>query len=173
MEAKGKYEIEALEYISKLSDGGMRDAITLMDKCLAYSKELTLENVVTALGTVDYEVMTSLTDAIVGYNTEETIAVIEKLYLSGKDLKQFIRQYVNFLLDVNKWTINVPNDYLNIPMTDAMKKWLESLSSNNLDLILDLLSIIVKLNSSIKYSQSVKADVEAELLLFIASYGKE
>ena len=53
METKGKYEIEALEYIAKLADGGCRDAITMLDKCLAYSKDLTLDNVVKALGTTD------------------------------------------------------------------------------------------------------------------------
>ena len=37
---------EAIEYIAKIADGGMRDAISLMDKCLSFSNELTLENVV-------------------------------------------------------------------------------------------------------------------------------
>ena len=39
--------VEAVEYIAKIADGGMRDAITLLDKCLAFSKDLTLENVLT------------------------------------------------------------------------------------------------------------------------------
>ena len=55
-----KYDIEALEYLSKLSDGGMRDAITMMDKCLSFSSTLSLENVVKALGVADYETMIDL-----------------------------------------------------------------------------------------------------------------
>ena len=65
METKGKYEIEALEYIAKLADGGCRDAITMLDKCLAYPKDLTLENVVKALGTTDYDTMFKLTDYLI------------------------------------------------------------------------------------------------------------
>ena len=46
-------EMPALEYIAKLADGGMRDAITLLDKSLSYSTMLNLDNVVNALGTVN------------------------------------------------------------------------------------------------------------------------
>jgi len=50
-----KYDSDALEYIAKIADGGMRDAITLMDKALSYSLDLTLENVVKALGVTNYD----------------------------------------------------------------------------------------------------------------------
>ena len=44
-EERIEYDIASLEYIAKIADGGMRDAITLMDKCLSYSKELSVANV--------------------------------------------------------------------------------------------------------------------------------
>ena len=50
----------ALDYIAKIADGGMRDAITMMDKCLSFSSTLSLENVVKALGVADYETMIGL-----------------------------------------------------------------------------------------------------------------
>ena len=43
-----EWDKEALEYIIKIADGGMRDAITLLDKCLSYSGDITVENVVNA-----------------------------------------------------------------------------------------------------------------------------
>ena len=55
--------LNAVEYISKLADGGMRDAITLMDKCLSYSSELTVENIVKALGVADYDTMMEKVEA--------------------------------------------------------------------------------------------------------------
>ena len=90
---------EAISYIAKIADGGMRDAITLLDKCLAYSKELTVENVIQALGTVDYEVFFELTDEINNKRAGGVIKVIELVHAGGKDLKQFIKDYLSFLLD--------------------------------------------------------------------------
>ena len=40
------YTEDAISYLARISNGGMRDSITLTDKCLAYSKDLTLENVI-------------------------------------------------------------------------------------------------------------------------------
>lgn len=72
-------DTDALEYLAKLADGGMRDSITLLDKCLAYSKDITLENVIAALGTVDYDVMFELTDSLQYENTKKAmIAIVEE-----------------------------------------------------------------------------------------------
>lgn len=158
---------EALEYIAKIADGGMRDAITNLDKCIGYSTELTLENVVNALGVVDYDNMMSLTNAILHKEEKTVISIIENIHNAGKDLKTFIRQYINFLLDVNKYAIGVDDSYLSIPLTSEIIKWLNNLSDNDYDIILNLLDCIVKLNANIKYSQYVKADVEATIILFI------
>lgn len=162
-----KYDIDALEYISKLSDGGMRDAITLLDKCLAYSTDLTLENVVKALGTVDYSVMFSLTDAFrADIGDKALIEIIESIHSEGKDIKQFIKQYGHFLLDVQKYGIGCDWVYINIPRLAEYEKWLEKLTDSDFDMIEGLMKTVLKLNSDIKYSATAKLDVEAQLLLF-------
>lgn len=156
---------EPLEYIAKIAEGGMRDAITLMDKCLSFSEELTLENVVKALGTVDYEVMKDLTDAIITKTEKQVISIIEDVHASGKDIKQFITQYTKFLLDVQKYAIGCEG-YMQIPKTEDNMDWLEGMEEEDFDICIDLLQDVVKLNSSIKWSQTPKYDLEAVLLLF-------
>lgn len=169
METSGRYEREALEYLSKLSEGGMRDAITLMDKCLAYSSDLTLENVVKALGTTDYDTMFKLTDYLLQLNGEEStklaLQVIEDIYNAGKDLKQFVRQYVQFLLDLSKWGIGCDWKYLQLPRLGEYEKWLEDCDDAIFEDIDKWLSIFVNLNADIKWSQSVKYDIEVAVLL--------
>lgn len=156
---------EPLEYIAKIAEGGMRDAITLMDKCLSFSSELTLENVVKALGTVDYEVMKKLTDAIITKTEKQVISIVEGVHASGKDIKQFITQYTKFLLDVQKYAIGC-EEYMQIPKTEDNVDWLEGMEEEDFDICIDLLQDVVKLNSSIKWSQTPKYDLEAVLLLF-------
>lgn len=162
----------ALEYIAKIADGGMRDAITLMDKCLAYSKDLTLENVVKALGTTDYDTMFKLTDRLMFGETQQAIVIIEELYNNGKDLKQFVKQYIQFLLDLSKWGVGCDWKYLTIPKLKDYEDWLKDCDDDNFNTISFWLSVFVNLNSNIKWSQSVKYDIEAEILLSDKGFSK-
>lgn len=160
------YDTEAVEYIAKIADGGMRDAISLMDKCLSFSVELTLENVVKSLGTVDYEVMKAMTDAILDCKEKKAIQYIEDIHSQGKDIKQFVNQYVRFLLDVEKYAIGCDFKYMQLPALAENKKWLEGIPDDGLDHIFyKLLKPMIKLNSDIKWSQTPKYDLEIVVLL--------
>lgn len=158
----------ALEYIAKIADGGMRDAISLMDKALAYNTELTLENVVDALGTTDYDTMFKLANDVVEA-PELAIELVENIYNSGKDLKQFVKQFVQFLIDVQKYAIMQKKawQYVNIPKLKEYEQALQDMEDDGrFDDLLYLLEDFVKLNSEIKYSNTPKYDVEAVILLF-------
>ena len=158
------WEVDAIEYIAKIADGGMRDAITLMDKCLDYSTELTVENIVKALGTVDYEVMCNITRFIVTGKTVDVMDTVEKLYSDGKDLKQFIKSYIQFIVDVLKYIIGVDWNYINIPKIDVCENSLDFLINYEKE-VKSLLNTLIKLQANIKYSSTPRYDVEAELLL--------
>lgn len=157
--------LPSLEYIAKIADGGMRDAITLMDKCLAFSKDLTLENVVKALGTTDYDTMFKLTDRLIFKETQQAIAIIEDIYNNGKDLKTFVKQYVQFLLDLSKWGIGCDWKYLQLPRLKEYEQWLKDCDDSIFQIINNWLSVFVNLNSDIKWSQSVKYDIEAVIMI--------
>lgn len=154
---------EALEYLAKLADGGMRDAITLMDKCLSYSKDLTVENIVKALGVADYDTMMELTDVIIHKDEEAIIRIIEEIHSAGKDLKQFVRQYITFVLEVKKYTILGDFKYLNIPQTNDNERFLDNMF-HEYDKISDLLDLLIKINADIKYDSSPKYLIEAYML---------
>ena len=165
------YEKEALEYIAKLADGGCRDSITYLDKCLAFSKDLTLENVVKALGTTDYDTMFKLTDYLIEVDAKSALKLIEVIYNDGKDLKTFVRQYVQFLLDLSKWGIGCNWKYLTLPKLNDYELWLKACGDREFDGIMKWLSVFVNLNADIKWSQSVKYDIEACVILGCSERG--
>ena len=70
------YSKEAVEYIAKLADGGMRDSLTFLDKCLSYSNELTMENVIKALGVTDYNTMFDLNNAFFENDKTKLIKIV-------------------------------------------------------------------------------------------------
>ena len=166
-----RHDRDAIEYIAKLADGGMRLAIQYLEKCLAYSDDLTTENVVKALNVTDYSDFMTLSDLILVENKAELIKKLDEIYASGVDFKQFLKQYISFILDVNKTLIlddlNEAFKYIDLPRTKEIEKWLsDTLQFAVLNTYNNLLRHLVKLDAEVKYSQNPKVDIIAGLLLF-------
>lgn len=160
-----KYEIDALEYLSKLSEGGMRDAITLLDKCLSYSDDLTLKNVITALGIVDYDIMFELTEYMLDCDSVGVIKLIEQIHTSGKDLKQFVKSYMQFVFDICKYRCTHSFNYIQIPQIDKYEEVLNSYNDSEFNYCVELLNILIRLNADIKWETSPKSLIESTLML--------
>lgn len=157
-----KPDNEAVAYIAKRADGGMRDAITIMDKCLAYSEMLTVENVLTALGAVSYDTMIELTKSIIEGRACHVTDIIEEVHMSGKDVKEFIKAYMQFVLDLNKLQYGKVWEYVSVPSTYGDK--IEPLLTSSL--LTQLLSLLINLLNTIRYSQCAKLEIESELFVF-------
>lgn len=156
------YELEAIKYIAKLSEGGMRDAISLLDKCIAFNNNLTVENVIKALGVSDYNNLLEITHAILQEDNKLKLEIIEKVYRSGKDLKQFIKQLISCVLDISKYLIYNNYDFIQIPNTYS----LEEFKKYEFNDVLRLLDNLMKLNNTIKYESNPKILIESDLILF-------
>ena len=152
---------EALQYIAKVSEGGMRDAISSLDKCLSFSNQVTIENVVKALGISDYGVLHGLLHNILENHTKEAINNIENVYGQGKDLKLFIKQFIQFILDVCKYQLYNSYDYIQIPNTINLQEY----NNFDYDTLLEILDEIINLSNQIKYEQNPRILVESKILL--------
>ena len=155
----------ALKYIAKIADGCMRDGITMLDKCLAYSKELTMENVTKALGLSNLDDFVSLTDSLLTFDKKSILSNLERMYADGVDIKQFMKDFVDFVLDVNKYLITGSFDYINIPRTEEMEKWLSGYEGKLQDLN-DLLAMVVRVNQDIKWDSNPLYTIQANFILW-------
>jgi len=152
-------EMQALEFIAKQAQGGMRDALTMLDKCIAYDgHNITLENVVKALGFASYDVMTDLLCAIFEKDIKTQLDIINEVYMSGSDLKQFIKEFTNFVLDCQKFNLGADTKYLSCPQTENI---LTVFRQAHLDEGEQLLKGLVKLQAEIKWDTNPKARIEA------------
>ena len=149
----------AIDYLAKQAQGGMRDALTMLDKCLSYSHNLTVENIVTALGVADYDMMFSLREKIKSGDNGGVVEIIERLYMSGIDLKQFMRQFQDFILDILKFSYTGSYEFVKIPLTYKIK------DVSVVDY--KLLTKLVEVNANIRWETDPKYRVEAELLIFM------
>ena len=156
------WDSDALEYLAKLADGGMRDAITMLDKCLTFDTCVSLANVVQAVGTVDFKTFFDLTESVIAMLPKNMIEIIEQAHSQGKDLKLFIRSYLDFVLDLCKFEVTGTLDYTKIP--NFYEEALSKRDEYYFNICFDLLHLMTKLNADIKWDSSPKSLIEARLL---------
>lgn len=159
------WNTEAIEYIAKVSNGGMRDAITLMDKCLSLSSDLTLENVLQTIGGEDYSTFILFLTALQNKEKGTSINTIENVYNAGKDVKQFMKDFAKFILEVEKYALYKNFDY--ISLSNTLENELEQLIDDSLFNVMDF---VVSLNSQIKWDSDPKTLIELSILIYC---GKE
>ena len=158
------------DLLSKTSHGCMRDAIMKLDQCADLSTDLSLEIVKPVLGVLSYEAMFNLTWALQDKDEARVLSVINTLYNSGKELKNFIEVYLEFVLDLVKFNLirdinctNIPSylatetnpvvqQTLNFP---EIKTWLNNLTD-----------LLLKIKLEIKYDSFYKSTIEAFLIRF-------
>ena len=157
---------EALDYIAKIADGGMRDAITLMDKCLSYNENLTVANVTEALGLTDYKVMFDLIHDILKRDETGVINKINDTYYSGIALKLFCKLFFEFLLDLTIYEITKDLSNTKIPLSwsSYLENWF---STADFVPIRKALNMMLELNNEIKWEQNPKPLIIAKLILLM------
>ena len=100
MEEEGQQvEERALRYIARAADGSMRDALSLLDQCIAfhYGKTLTYDDALDVLGAVDTEVFSRLLRAVLSRNVTECIRLLEEVVMQGRELGQFVSDFTWYL----------------------------------------------------------------------------
>jgi DNA polymerase-3 subunit gamma/tau len=155
------WNAEALEYIAKVSSGGMRDAITLLDKCLSLSPDVTLENVLKTIGAEDYDTFILFLTALQNKEKGTAITTIENVYNAGKDVKQFMKDFAKFVLEVEKYALYKNFTYISLPNT--LENELEQLIDDSLS---DVMDFIVSINNQIKWDNDPKTLIELSILIY-------
>lgn len=90
-----KTESEAVRMIAKLAQGGMRDAISLLELCAGTKREVTVSSVEEAVGVIDGSAVFSTVDAIVERDYDKIFATVDEVVRSSKDLSVFWQDLLN------------------------------------------------------------------------------
>ena len=116
----------SLELIARVSDGAMRDSLSILDQAIAMGDgKVEYDEVVSMLGMVTNDSLFKITNAIFERNIEKAVSIIEEVVLSGKDMYQFLRELISHFrnLLMVKVTSN-PEEVLDMSMEniDYVKK---------------------------------------------------
>ena len=109
---------DSIDYISRTSNGEMRNAISKLETCLDYSNNMDIQTTLKALGNFSYEVFFDLTNNIIDGKFDNVSSLIDDIYNDGGDITNFVNNYLGFLLDITKYSLNkdikctsIPNVY--------------------------------------------------------------
>ena len=118
-------EEKAIRYIAKMADGSMRDALSLLDQCIAFylGQNLTYEKVLETLGAVDTEIFSKLLRCIIDKNVTGAIEVIDELVIEGREMGQFVTDFTWYMRNL-----------LLLKSSDNMEEVLD-ISADNLSLL--------------------------------------
>lgn len=152
---------EACDYISKISNGGARDAIATLEKCAGYNRDLSIKNVLECLGNFSYDNMFNFTCALLNSDEQSTIQIIENYYNAGNDLKNFVENYLDFCLDLTKYCIFRNLSCTKIPSTLEQRCIGYSNIPDILDYSNNLVEKVLEIKTMIKYDPAALTTVEA------------
>ena len=112
---------DACDYISRISNNQMRDAIATLEKCADYSNDLSIENVMNAIGSYSYDIFFDLVNFIIDGKTDNVINILTYLYNKGNDIRLFVDQFLSFVLDICKYCICKTCNVTKLPISYETK----------------------------------------------------
>lgn len=145
---------DALDYVARISDGAMRDALSILDRCMSYyyGEEITVEKITDIMGTVDNEVLFSLTDNICNGDCGGCLAVIDEATKKGREPVSFVNDMVvhfrNLLLAVSVGDKSEALDY----SRDYIERLKEQGTRVSYEYILQLISDFSELLNNMRYA---------------------
>ena len=92
-------EDRALNYIARVADGALRDALSILEECISYyfKEEITFDKVLNVVGSVDQTIFHTMTEALIGREVTRVVGTVDELVATGRDLTQFSKEYIWYL----------------------------------------------------------------------------
>lgn len=159
-------EEKAIRYVAKAADGSMRDALSLLDQCIAFylGQKLTYENVLEVLGAVDNEIFSQLTRSVIEGDVVACIHLLDEMVMQGRELGQFVNDFIWYLR--NLMLIKTSDGASDV--IDASAERIQALKEEaamvDTDVIMRYIRIFSELSGQIKYSSQKRVLIEIALI---------
>lgn len=162
-------EDKAIKYIAKAADGSLRDALSLLDQCIAFylGRDLKYENVLDVLGAVDTQVYVEMLSLITMSDTTAVMELIEKLIMQGRDIGQFVNDFIWYLR--NLLLIKTTDDLSKVEdVIEASKDSIEQLKKDaklvDTDTIMMYIRVLSELANDLKVATQKRIKLEVTLI---------
>lgn len=156
---------EAALLIAKMSEGAMRDAISILDQCMTPDKkEITHEDVLNMVGMVNMYFIADMVDVLIKQDIAEIFRLVEELVMSGKDIANFVSDMIIYYRNLLIFKLSsAPAEIVEVSseIADRMKEQCKKLSQEVIMLIIKELSA---LESSMRWANHPRVMLEVSLI---------
>ena len=159
-------EEKAIRYIAKAADGSMRDALSLLDQCIAFylGEKLTYEKVLENLGAVDTEVFSRLLREIMAQHTSQAIKILEDLIIRGRELGQFVTDFIWYLRNLLLISASDnPEEAVDVSR-ENLERMKEEVSMVDTETLMRYIRVFSQLSNEIRYASQKRVLVEIALI---------
>ena len=159
-------EEKALRYVAKAADGSMRDALSLLDQCIAFylGKKLTYDNVLEVLGALDTDVYSSLLRKIIRRDIPAVMSDVESIVMQGRELSQFVTEFIQYLRNLLfVQSADHLEDFLEVS-TENLAQLKEEAGMIDAESLMRYIRVFSELSGQIKYSTQKRVLVEVALI---------
>ncbi len=167
IDAEGvQVEEKALRYIAKTADGSMRDALSLLDQCIAFhlGSELTYDKVLDVLGAVDTEVFSRLLRHVLDKNVLGCVKLLEEIVMQGRELTQFVTDFSWYLRNLMLVQSSDNLEDVIDMSSDNLERLKEEAQMVEMTTIIRYIRIFSELAGQIKYASQKRILVEIALI---------
>lgn len=159
-------EDKALRYIAKTADGSMRDALSLLDQCIAFhlGNELTYDMALDVLGAVDTGVFSNLLRYVLDRNVAGCITLLEEIVMQGRELTQFVTDFTWYLRNLMLVQVSENLEDVIDVSSDNLARLKEEAQAVSFDQLVRYIHIFSDLAGQIRYSAQKRVMVEIALI---------
>lgn len=159
-----KAERDALAYVAKVADGSMRDALSILDQCISFNlgEELTYEKVLDTIGAVDVDIYINLLEAIIKDEVSKAIDIIDDAVWQGKDLPQFVVEFIGFIRNVLMLKLD-PSFDVDIA-TEKKDTLIEFGKELNADYLINYINILQEASNKMAYIKTKRVIVDVAII---------
>ena len=159
-------EDKAVRYIARTADGAMRDALSLLDQCMAfyYEQELTYDKVLDVLGAVDTEVFSRMLREVFAGNVTGAIGILQEMVMQGRELSQFVTDFTWYLRNLLLMkTADGMEDVIDMS-TENMARLKEEAAMAESDVIMRYIRVLSELSGQIRFATQKRILIEMGLI---------
>lgn len=165
-EEQVEVEEKALRYVAKKADGSMRDALSLLDQCIAFylGQKLTYDHVLEVLGAVDTEEFSRFLREILDNDVVRVIAHLEELIMLGRELGQFVTDFTWYMRNLLLLKSSDHMEEVLDVSTENLRLLMEEAGMVKSDTLMRYIRIFSDLSGKMKYSSSKRVLLEVALI---------
>lgn len=159
-------EERALTYLAKAADGSMRDALSLLDQCVAFhfGTLLTYDNVLEVLGAVDSSVFSQLLREILAGDTAGCIHRLEEMVIQGRELGQFVVDFIWYLRNLLILKTTEDAEAMLEMSEDNLRLLREEAKMVNGETLMRFIRIFSELSNQLRYASQKRVLIEIALI---------